>query len=409
MPTCRAQTSSVQGVATSLVELHILDGPNVYFPRAAVALSLDLGRLVDLPESDAAELAARLGVREARPGRPGTGFRQRFAARLVARLVRQVATEAGTHRLPVRARPARDVHRLVVAYPWRHRSRAQALGHAVAELLDTVPAEDVDGLIKHAAAQVRDADLGSSPRTLDPRIPVVAVAGSRGKTTVCRLLGHLGQAAGRRVGWTGADGIYVDGVLVEGGDHSGVGGAGRLLTRPGIDLAVAETAHRSILLGGIGVTHNDVSVVTNVAITAPDVDGAYDTDTADRLAEVKAVVTRITRSDGWCVLNGDDPRVWAMRTLSPARPWVFSRDPDSPAVREAVEDGARATTVVDGWVCVLEAGHDPDPLVSLAQVPLTSGKAAPYAVENALAAASAALAVGLPRDAVATGLATFEP
>jgi cyanophycin synthetase len=301
------------------------------------------------------------------------------------------------------------VHRLVVAYPWRHRSRAQALGHAVAELLDTVPAEDVDGLIKHAAAQVRDADLGSSPRTLDPRIPVVAVAGSRGKTTVCRLLGHLGQAAGRRVGWTGADGIYVDGVLVEGGDHSGVGGAGRLLTRPGIDLAVAETAHRSILLGGIGVTHNDVSVVTNVAITAPDVDGAYDTDTADRLAEVKAVVTRITRSDGWCVLNGDDPRVWAMRTLSPARPWVFSRDPDSPAVREAVEDGARATTVVDGWVCVLEAGHDPDPLVSLAQVPLTSGKAAPYAVENALAAASAALAVGLPRDAVATGLATFEP
>ena len=392
----------MQDVATALVELRILDGPNLYFPRPAVKLTLDLSTMVDLPVQDALRLAVRLGVRDPRPGPAGTGFRQRFAARAVARLVRQVATEAGTSRLPVRARPDRDVHRLVVAYPWRHRSRAETLGHAVAEVLDALPAEDLDTLVKRAAGRVREADLGSGPRMLHPRIPVVAVTGSKGTTTVCRLVAHLAQSAGRHVGRAGPDGVFVDGVLVDAADHSG--GAGRLLLRPEVDIAVTEAAHSTILLGGIGVTHNDVSVVTNVADAVGDVP---EVETSDRLAEVKAVVARITRSDGWCVLNGDDPRVWAMRSLSPARPWVFSCDSDSPAVREALDDGARATTVVDDWVCVLEAGQDPDPLVRVAAVPIAGTDPQTYAVQNVLAAASAGLAVGLPASVVVAGLETF--
>jgi cyanophycin synthetase len=388
-------------VATSLLEMRILDGPNLYFPHAAVRLTLDVRRLVEAPEDEAAALASSIGLRHATPGPSGTGFRQRFAARALARLVRQVATEAGTHRLPVRVRPERDVHRLVVAYPWRHRSRAEALGRAVAEVLDTVPVDDVDGLVERVASRVRDADLGPGPGALRPRIPVVAVAGSKGKTTTCRLLVRMGRAAERCVGWATTDGLYVDGARVEAGDHSGPSGPGRLLARPEVDLAVAETAHHSIVLGGIGVTHNDVSVVTNVAA---DVDGVPGADTADQLAEVKAVVTRITRSDGWCVLNGDDPRVWSMRALTPARPWVFSCDPLAPAIRAVLADGGRATTLMDDCICVLGRGQDPDPLVALADVAPSAGGSPPYAVQNALAAVSAGLAVGLPRAAVVTGL-----
>jgi cyanophycin synthetase len=221
---------------------------------------------------------------------------------------------------------------------------------------------------------------------------------------------HLGRSAGRHVGRAGSDGIFVDGLLVDAADQSG--SAGRLLMRPEVDLAVTEAAHSTILLGGLGVTHNDVSVVTNVADIVTDavtkgVGDVPEVETADRLAEVKAVVARITRSDGWCVLNGDDPRVWAMRSLSPARPWVFSCDSDSPAVREALDDGARATTVVDDWFCVLESGHDPDPLVRVADVPMTGTDPETYAVLNVLAAASAGLAVGLPATAVVTGLESF--
>ena len=107
------------------------------------------------------------------------------------------------------------------------------------------------------------------------------------------------------------------------------------------------------------------------------------------------------------MLNGDDPRVFAMRSVVRARPWVFSRDPDSPAIREVLNAGGRATTVIDGWLSVLTPGADPDPLVELVDVPMTLAGLSRFNVENALAAASAALGVGLPREAVVEGLRSF--
>ena len=43
----------------------------------------------------------------------------------MGRLVRAVAVESGVRRLAVRVRPTNDAHRIVVAYPWAHRERAQ--------------------------------------------------------------------------------------------------------------------------------------------------------------------------------------------------------------------------------------------------------------------------------------------
>jgi cyanophycin synthetase len=179
-----------------------------------------------------------------------------------------------------------------------------------------------------------------------------------------------------------------------------------VLAHDEVELAVTETARGGILLKGIGLTRNDVSVVTNVSA---DHLGLQGIDTVDQLAEVKAVVARITRKDGWAVLNADDPRVLAMRTAVRATPWVFSRDPDSPAIREVLTDGGRATTVIDGWVCVLTAHADPEPLVELVDVPMTLAGLSRFNVENTLAAASAALAVGIPNEVVVEGLRSFRP
>ena len=218
------------------------------------------------------------------------------------------------------------------------------------------------------------------------------MTGTNGKTTTSRMIAHIARTSGLVVGWSNTDGIYRDGVLVEAGDYSGPSGAGRALGLDGVQLAVTETARGGILLKGIGITRNDVSVVTNV--TADHL-GLQGIDTVDQLAEVKSVVPRITRKDGWAVLNGDDPRVLAMRSVISAQPWIFSRDPDSPAVREALGHGGRATTVIDGWITVLAPGADPDPLVELVDVPMTLAGLSRFNIENALAAASAALAIGL--------------
>ena len=393
-------------MTAALVELRVLEGPNLYFPRAAVKLTLDLTRLVDAPTDVALRFASRVGLRTTRPGEPGSGFRQRFAARAVERLARQVAAEAGTTRLAVRVRSAGDVHQVVLAYPWRRRGRAEALGRAVADVLDAVPSPDLEDLVSRAAATVRDAEPGPGPTTLRPRVPVVAVTGTNGKTTTSRMVAHIAREHGLHVGWSSTDGIYVDGVLVEPGDYSGPSGAGRVLARAEVELAVTETARGGILLRGVGLAYNHVSVFTNVSA---DHLGLHGIDTLDQLAEVKSVVSRITRPDGWAVLNGDDPRVYATRTSLRARPWVFSRDPDSPAIRETLNAGGRATTVIDGWLSVLAPGADPDPLVEVADIPMTLAGLSRFNVENALGAASAALGVGLPREAVVAGLRSFRP
>jgi cyanophycin synthetase len=390
----------------SLVELRVLEGPNLYFPRAAIKLTLDIGGLAAVPEDTARRFAQRIGLRNVRPGAPDSGFRQRFALRAVGRLVRAIAAETGATRLAVRVRPTSDPHQIVVAFPWRHRNRAQVMGTAIAEVLDAVPGGEFDTVVDQAAARVAAADAGAAPHTITPRVPVVAVTGTNGKTTTSRMVAHIARTAGKLVGWSNTDGIYVDGVLVEEGDYSGPSGAGRVLAHPEVEFAVTETARGGILLKGIGLTRNDVSVVTNVSA---DHLGLQGIDTLDQLAEVKGVVPKITRKGGWAILNGDDPRVLAMRSTIKAQPWVFSRDPDSPAIREILTVGGRATTVIDGWISVLTPNADPDPLVELVDVPMTLAGLSRFNVENTLAAASAALAIGIPRAVVIEGLETFRP
>src|SRR6266508_1869523 len=292
----------------------MLDGANLYFARAAVRLTLDVSALTDAPAPAAKAYAAALGLGTTRPGRAGTGLRQRFAYRVIT--------------------------------------------------------------------------------------------GTNGKTTTSRMIAHIGLAAGLHVGWTSTDGIYIDGEMVEEGDYSGPGGAARILKHRGLQLAVTETARGGILRRGVGVAYNDVSVVTNV--TADHL-GLAGIDTVDQLAEVKAVITQITRPRGWCVVNGDDPRTFAMRLGSPAKCWVFSRDPDSPSIRTVLDEGGRATTVLDGFITVLDQASDPEPLLKVVDVPMTLSGLSHFNVENALGAASAALGLGLPRAAVIEGLSTFAP
>lgn len=394
-------------MAGSLLEVRLLDGPNLYFPRPAAKVTFDLTGLLGLAEADARTFAEDVGMSRSRPGPADSAFRQRFAARGVAHLVRSIARSAGVTRLAVRSRPGSATTELVVAYPWRNEGKAEALAQAVALVLDGVGgATPVAELVAAAGEVVATAPRGAGPRLLRPTIPVVAITGTNGKTTTSRMLGHIAMRAGKSVGWSSTDGVYINGELVEAGDYSGPSGAGRVLSVPGIELAVTETARGGILRRGIGVAYNDVSVVTNISADHLGLGGI---DTLDQLAEVKAVVTKITKPTGWCVLNADDPRTFAMRQGTKAQVWVFSRDPDSPNGRAVIDAGGRVSTVLDGWIAVLRPGNDPLPVIEVADVPMTLAGLSRVNIENALAATSAALASGFSVAEVADGLSSFTP
>jgi cyanophycin synthetase len=388
----------------AVTEVRVLEGPNLYFAKPAIKVSLELPGYLAADEGVLKDIARAVGLRSPRPGSPGTEQRQRFVMRLVERATRRLAAASGTTRLGVRTRPGSRPDQVVVAFVWRRRGRARALGEGVAPVLQAWVEGRDD--IAELGAQVAAAPEGDRPSVLVPTIPVASVTGTNGKTTTTRLLGHIGMTAGLRTAWSSTDGVVVQGEVVEPGDYSGPAGARGVLSAPGVQLGILETARGGMLLKGMGVAHNDVSVVTNVSA---DHLGMQGIDTVDQLAEVKAIVTKATRVGGWTVLNGEDPRVWAMRTGSRGRPWVFALRADAPAVREALDAGGRAITVLDGDIAVLENGRDPDRLVSILDVPATMSGLSVHNIANALAGAAAALGLGLPRAAVIEGLRTFVP
>jgi cyanophycin synthetase len=353
-----------------LVELRVLDGPNRFFTRPAVKLEFhahEPGR--------AAETAAS-------------------AALAIRRL--HVALDLVEPKLTTRT--SVDGLRTALAFPWRRRTISQAIATAAARLALGRSSEhrELTGL-----RAVAHGPLAHLPR---PRIPIVAVTGTNGKSTTTRLIAHILATAGHAVGMTNSDGIYVRGELVEAGDWTGFGGAARVLAEPGLDVAVLETARGGILLRGIGYVANNVSVVTNVSA---DHLGLQGIDTLDEMAEVKGTVVRITRRDGWAVLNADDPRVWAMRKLTRANLYAFSLDPRAGAVEAALDAGGRAAVLDRGRLVLRGAGRRPRRLLPIEEVPVSFGGLSRFNIANALAAAAAADALGLTTRQINAGLRTF--
>jgi len=389
-----------------LVELRVLEGPNLYFTRPAIKLTVAVPGWLSANEERAARLARGIRLpRPTRPGAPGSEQRRRFVSRLAAHVTRSLAEATGA-RLGVRGRPGHERDQVVVAFPWRRRAAAEALGHEVTDLLGSLlrARRSFRALLSERAARVAVIEPGPGPSLPDPAIPVVAVTGTNGKTTTVRLLAHLIRASGLTVAYTSTDGVYLDGRLVEEGDYSGPGGAAKALSQPGVQAAVLEVARGGILLKGIGTAHNDVAVVTNVSTDHLGLHGIF---TLDQLAEVKATITRITRPEGWCVLNADDPRVLAMRRGARGRPFLFSMDPDHPALRAFLAEGGRGMAPIDGWLALLRPGPSIDPLVRLEDVPITLAGISSNHVQNAMAATAAALGIGLAREDVVVGLRSF--
>jgi len=390
----------------TVVELRVLDGPNVYFTRPAIKLTLGVAPWLALADERAQRLTKRAGFTPvATAGAPNSDQRRRYVARFAVHVARLLADATATH-LAIRGRPGPDAEQIVVAFVWRRQRAAEAFARELAPLLELCldGRRSLERAIAEAADRLGRTEPGPPPTVLRPTIPIIAVTGTNGKTTTVRLIAQLARAAGHSVAFTTTDGVYRDDELVEAGDYSGFSGAAKALAQPGIDLAVLETARGGILLRGMGTDHNDVAVVTNVTEDHLD---QYGIRTLDQLAEVKATITKITKPDGWDVLNADDPRVLAMRRLAAGRPWLFSLDADHPAIRTTLAEGGRAISVLDGALVVMTSGRQGHRLLLIEDVPVTLAGISSHNISNAMGAAAAALAAGIPEEAVVEGLRSF--
>src|SRR5205085_11205585 len=102
------------------------------------------------------------------------------------------------------------------------------------------------------------------PGDAPARIPILAVTGTNGKTTVSRLIAHMYKTARKTVGLTCTDGIYIGEERIMAADCSGPRSAEAVLLHPYVEVAVLETARGGIIREGLAFDACSVGVVTNV-------------------------------------------------------------------------------------------------------------------------------------------------
>jgi cyanophycin synthetase len=229
------------------------------------------------------------------------------------------------------------------------------------------------------------------PPGAQSRIPIFAVTGTNGKTTVIRMIASIMTHTGMKVGMTTTDGITIAGTPIAFGDMSGPQSARMVLKNPNVDCAVLETARGGILREGLGFDRCDIAVVTNIS---SDHLGLGGIQSVEDLANVKAVVPQSVWPNGCSVLNADDPLVVKMAETARGEIIFFSMSPDSPLIGTHVDEHGRAVVLRDTpdgeMITLLEPGRETS-VVLAREIPATFGGRARVNIANALAAIGAAI------------------
>ena len=237
----------------------------------------------------------------------------------------------------------------------------------------------------------------------DGRIPVVGISGSRGKTTVARLLASIVGLSGRNTGLACSSGLFVGRRCIDAGDSANWGSANRILMNRTVETAIVENGCDSIITEGLAYDRCQVGILTNVE--AERHFGRHDLSTAEQLFNVFRTQVDVVLPGGAAVLDASQPMLVDMAALCDGEVIFFATDAALPAVVEHRARGGRAVFVRAGEV-VLGSSEQETAITSLRAIPLTDGGRIASQVDNVLAAAAAAWALGIGSEIIRTALET---
>lgn len=263
--------------------------------------------------------------------------------------------------------------------------------------------EPSEGLPRNAAEPVIDMLF---PKGSSGRIPIIAVTGTNGKTTTTRLTAHIAKSAGKKLGYTTSDGVYIQNQLMMKGDCTGPVSSAFVLKDPTVDFAVLECARGGILKAGLSFQHCDVAIVTNVAADHMGLGGI---NTVEQMAKVKAVVPETVFPHGYAILNADDDLVYKMREGLDCNVALFSMNEENPRIKRHCAKGGLATVFENGYVSIMK-GTWKIRVMAVKDIPLTYEGKAIHNIQNCL---PAVLATYLFRDItiedIRSALSSFIP
>jgi cyanophycin synthetase len=263
--------------------------------------------------------------------------------------------------------------------------------------------EPSEGLGRNVAEPVVDMLF---PKGSAGRIPIIAITGTNGKTTTTRLTAHIAKSAGKKVGYTTSDGVYIQNQMMMRGDCTGPISSQFVLKDPTVDFAVLECARGGILKSGLAFQNCEVAVVTNVAADHIGLGGIHSTEA---MAKVKAVVPETAFLHGYAVLNADDDLVYKMKKDLDCNIALFSMDENNPRIQQHAAVHGLSCVFENGYITLMK-GSWKIRVLHVKNIPLTYEGKAIHNIQNCL---PAVLSTYLFRDItiedIRTGLQTFIP
>ncbi|SMB82637.1 cyanophycin synthetase [Deinococcus hopiensis] len=248
------------------------------------------------------------------------------------------------------------------------------------------------------------------PKDTPCRMPIISITGTNGKSTTSRMVAHILRHAGKVVGLTTSNGIYINGEQIVSGDTTGPKSAKVVLSDPNVEVAVLETARGGILREGLGFDRCDVGAVLNIQA---DHLGLKGIETVEDLAWVKSLVVEVVTEGGTSVLNADDALTLKMRRKARGSLTLFSMHGGNAASKDLQEHIAgggtalvREPTVLGDEIVLYEGGQR-RPILRARDIPATLGGFAQVNVQNALAAAAIAVAQNVDLGVIRAALGSF--
>ncbi|MEU6778943.1 UDP-N-acetylmuramoyl-tripeptide--D-alanyl-D-alanine ligase [Nonomuraea angiospora] len=260
-----------------------------------------------------------------------------------------------------------------------HDYAAQAIRAGAVAVLATRPVEGPAVIVPDAAAAL--AELATAQAAALPKVTVIGVTGSAGKTSTKDLLARLTARVGPTIAPVGSFNNELGHPLT--------------VLRADLDtrFMVLELAARNIghIKDLTRIAPPQIGVVLNVGTAHLGVFGGK-----EAIAKAKGELVEALPRTGVAVLNADDPLVRAMASRTDARVTFFGRGETASIRAEGVAVDARGRA---SFTLRTPSGSAPVSLQLYGE----------HAVENALAAAAAGYELGLPVATIAAELSQATP
>jgi cyanophycin synthetase len=232
--------------------------------------------------------------------------------------------------------------------------------------------------------------------------PIVVVAGSRGKTTVVRLLDAVFREAGLTTAiWTDR-GVEIEGTPQRGELVPWTRVQGRLDDGT-LDVAIREIGWSTMRTAALQPSSAPIVAVTNVCANR---DACLIQGEAKLAAKVLPDLLKVASPEGLVVLNGEDFAVSGDEVPRDRPQWLIGLNRVTPLLRQHMGAGGTAAWVDNGALIVGDQssarglGRADDLVFAL-------NGAAGFEVHNALTVAAVATAAGIGERAIGRALTEF--